>query len=391
MRRGSIRRRGPDVWELRVYQGIDTKTGRQRYATRTVHGSRRDAERALEDLIAEVDHARTHAGTLADLLERWFTAASPAWAPTTVAHTRSVIDCHLIPHLGHLSVAKLTTADIDDFYGYLLTRGGDNGQGLKPGTVRRVHSVLHRALVQALRWEWIWINPAAQASPPRVRRTELRPPSPQEVRALLDSVQAKNPALCCFLRLAATTGARRGQLLALRWKDVNLGRGAISFDRALVVGPDGPVLAASKTDGAHQADLDNDTYKMLLHHRAAAERKAEAVGVMLARDAFVFSSDVDGCRPWMPNWTTKQFVAARRAAGLPHFRLHDLRHFMATHMLSETIPVATVSKRLNHARVSTTVDVYTHAIPAWDRPAAEILSAILRPKRRRRWLRGEAA
>jgi integrase len=376
MARGSVRQRGRGRWELRVYAGVDAATGRQRYATRTVHGSRRAAVRALDDLAVEVDNTRSHAGTVADLLQRWFAAASPGWAPTTVAHTRSIIDCHLVPHLGHLDVAKLTTADIDDFYGDLLRCGGRDGTGLAPGTVHRVHSVLHRALVQALRWDWIWINPAAAASPPRVRRAELRPPTPAEVNALL-AVVVDRPLVWCLLRLAATTGARRGQLLALQWRDVDLGRGVIAFTRALVVGPDGPVLGATKTDVTHCTDLDAVSAEGLRRCRAAAEQRAAEVGVMLPGAGFVFSDDADGRRPWPPDRATKQFIAARRAAGLPHFRLHDLRHFMATEMLAAGVPLATVSQRLNHARISTTVNVYTHAIPAWDRPAAEKLAELL--------------
>jgi integrase len=333
--------------------------------------------------VAERDNARTHAGTVADLLERWFAAASPGWAPTTVAHTRSIINCHLVSHLGHLPVAKLTTADIDDLYGWLLTFGGADGKGLAGGTVRRVHSVLHRAMVQALRWEWIWINPASEATPPRVRRAEIRPPSPEELTALLDAVRDANPALCVFLRMAATTGARRGELLALRWGDVNLARGSVAFTRALVVGPEGPELAPTKTDRTHSTDLDGTTHRMLVDHHDSSQRRAQKVGVALGRHAFVFSHDVDGGGPWAANWTTKQFISARRAAGLPSFRLHDLRHFMATMMLSEAVPLAVVSHRLNHARISTTVNVYAHALPAWDRPAAEALSGLLKRGRGR--------
>lgn len=379
MRRGSMRQRGPNTWQLRVYLGIDSDTGRQRYATRTVHGSRREATRQLALLTEESDNARAQAGTVAELLERWFAAASPGWAPTTIAHTRSIIDCHVIPHLGHLPVSKVTTAEIDDFYSWLLTVGGANRKGLSVGTVRRVHSLLHRALAQALRWDWIWLNPAAQASPPRSRRTEIRPPSPQELAALLDAVRDTNPPLRVFLRMAATTGARRGELLALRWGEVALARGSVAFTRALVVGPAGPVLAATKTGRTHTTDLDAATHQMLLDHHHAMEARAGAAGVVLGRQAFVFSHDTDGRSPWAPNWTTKQFIAARRAAGLPTFRLHDLRHFMATMMLSEAVPLAVVSQRLNHARISTTVNVYAHALPAWDRPAAETLAALLAP------------
>jgi integrase len=268
--------------------GINPEAGRQRYATRAVRGTRREATRQRALRVTETDNARLHAGSVEDLLERWFAAAARGWAPTTVAHTRSIIDCHLIPQLGHLPVAKVITADIDDFYGWLLTFGGGNRKGLSPGTVWRVHSVLHRALVQALCWKWIWINPASQANPPRVRRTEIRP-------------------------------------LALRWADVDLARG----------------------------------------------------GAVLGREAFVFSNDADGRTPWAPNWTTKQFIAARRAADLPPFRLHDLRHFLATMMLSQAVPLAVVSQRLNRVRISTAVNVYAHAIPAWDRSAAETLAGLL--------------
>jgi hypothetical protein len=113
-----------------------------------VHGSRRNAARELATFVTEMGHARIRAGTVAELLDRWFVAASPQWAAPTVRQTRSVIDRHLIPHLGHVAVVKLTTADIDDFYGHLLRGGGRHDRPLATGTVRRVHVVLHRALAQ---------------------------------------------------------------------------------------------------------------------------------------------------------------------------------------------------------------------------------------------------
>ena len=157
------------------------------------------------------------------------------------------------------------------------------------------------------------------------------PPTPAEVNALLAAV-GDQPLLWCLLRLAATTGARRGQLLALRWRDIDLGRATVAFTRALVMGPDGPVLAATKTDATHCTDLDDDTAAGLRRCRAAAVQQATDAGVSLSAGAFVFSDDVDGRRPWLPDKATRQFIAARRTAGLAHFRLHDLRHFMATEM-----------------------------------------------------------
>lgn len=377
MGRGSIRQRGRDSWQLRVYLGADPNTGRQRWATKTVRGSQRSARAQLREFVEEAGFARLRAGSLAELLERWFVAASPGWALTTLSHTRSVIDCYLKPHLGHLHVTKLTAEDIDDFYGDLLRAGGRGYRHLAPGTVARVHGVLHRALAQAVRWEWIWVNPATNASPPRVPPAEIRPPSPDQVARLLEAVRLEDPPLFCFLRLAASTGARRGQLLALRWEAVDWVAGSLAFTRALVQGPHGPELRPTKTHRTHRADLDAASVEVLRRHRDRAEAQARGSGVALRDAAFVFSSEPDGSRPWHPNWTTKRFIARRRATGLAPFRLHDLRHFMATQMLAAGIPIATVAQRLNHARASTTLNVYAHAIPGGDRLGAETLAAIL--------------
>jgi integrase len=375
---GSIRQRGRDSWQLRVYLGADPETRRQRWASRTVHGSRRFAQSQLGELVEEARYAHLRAGTLADLLDRWFQAASPGWALTTVSHTRSVIDCYLKPHLGHLHVAKVTTEDIDAFYGHLLRAGGRNDRPLAPGSVARVHGVLHRALAQAVRWEWIWLNPASNACPPRVPPAEIRPPSPKQVATLLEAVRKDDPPLFCFLRLAASTGARRGQLLALRWHAIDWEGGAIAFTRALVQGPHGPELRPTKTHRTHRTDLDGGTLAVLEEHRARVEVWARKMGMAaLPPSAFLFSSEPDGSRPWRPNWVTKRFIASRRAAGLAPFRLHDLRHFVATEMLAAGVPIVTVAQRLNHARVSTTLNVYAHAIPGGDRFAAETVASML--------------
>jgi integrase len=229
--------------------------------------------------------------------------------------------------------------------------GRVDGKPLSPGSVRRVHGVLHRVLAQAMRWEWIWSNPAAYASPPRVEPVEMRPPSPEEVKRLLEHVALHWPLFHLFLVLAATTGARRGQLLALRLQDVDFDHASLSFQRALVEGLEGPVLAPTKTRRSHRVALDPTTLQ-LLRARFNEVTSTRPHGL---EDAFVFAHDAAGLKPWKPNWVTKQFIAARKGAGLDHFRLHDLRHFMATQMLSAGVAVPIVSARLAHARASTTL------------------------------------
>ena len=311
---GSLRQRGANSWELRVYQGIDPTTGRRRYATRTVRGSRTQAQRELVDLaaaanVAPIVGART---TIAELLERWFATSAPNWAPTTVRNTRSIIDRYLTPGLGTVRVRDLTTVAIDDFYSRLRTNGRHDAQPLSTGTVRRVHAVLHRALAQAMRWDWIWTNPAAAANKPAAEPTEMRPPTPAQINALLAHAAA-HPAFHLFLVLAATTGARRGELLALRWADIDLARGSIAIQRALVEGPTGPTLAPTKTRRPHHLELDTRTLALLRAHHDAVRRTASGP---VDRDRFVFTADAHGAHPWRPNWVTKRFIATRTAAGL---------------------------------------------------------------------------
>jgi hypothetical protein len=121
MMAGSIRQRGRGTSELRVYLGLDPDTGRRRYATRSVHGTRRAATAALADLVDDAECSRARAGSVGELLERWMAAASPAWSASTVRETRSLMRCHLLPHLGHIHVTKLTAAETTP----TQTPGGD--------------------------------------------------------------------------------------------------------------------------------------------------------------------------------------------------------------------------------------------------------------------------
>ncbi|MPZ69755.1 MAG: hypothetical protein GEU71_09520 [Actinobacteria bacterium] len=195
---GSIRQRGRNSWQIRVYSGTDPETGQRRQLTRTVRGSRTQAQRELRALaaFANVGPAVGARTTLAELLERWFAANEADWATTTVRSTWSIIERQLKPKLGHVRVRDLTTVMIDEFYALLRVDGAVEGGPLSPGSVQRIHGVLHRALAQAMRWEWIWSNPAASASPPRMEPVEMRPPSPEQVGRLLDHVKARTTRCC---------------------------------------------------------------------------------------------------------------------------------------------------------------------------------------------------
>jgi integrase len=319
----------------------------------------------------------TSKATVAKLLIDWFDTVSPNWSPTTASQAKSVINHHLIPRLGHLPLQTLRTEDIDALYGELQRSGGPNGRPLTPSTVHRIHVVLHRALEQALRWEWLWVNPASHASPPSCEPAPVRPPSPDEIVRLLNHVSSIDLAFHAYLSLAVSTGARRSQITALRLGEVDLESGQIGFIQALLDAKGGPVLRPTKTKRTYRVDLDTNCLKVLTAHIARAKARAEAAGVELGRSSFVFSDDPAGVEPWKPNWVTKQFIKYRTAVKL-NCRLHGLRHFMATTMLNAGVPITTVSARLSHARTSTTLNVYAHAVPGSDAIAAEILSFVLK-------------
>jgi integrase len=126
--------------------------------------------------------------------------------------------------------------------------------------------------------------------------------------------------------LASSTGARRSQLLGLRWVEVDLRHAAIGFTRAYVEGPTGPVLRATKTHRTYRVAIDGATTDRLVGHRRRAEARAESSGVALVDGAFVFSARSEGSAPWLPNGVTKEFVRHLRRSGVARFRLHDLRH-----------------------------------------------------------------
>lgn len=370
---GSLRQRSTGSWELRVFVATDPDTGRRIDRTATVRGTRAHAEHELAEMVASVRSSRAVGvrSPMSELLEAWFAIAEMGWAPTTARQTRSVLNRYLHPHIGEVLVGDLTPAGIDALYVRLRRSGGVGGKPLKPGTLARIHVVLRSSLAQAMRWGWIWDNPAERAH--RIVQTpiEIRPPTPSELRVLLDHIAARDPMLHTFVTLAAITGARRAQVLALRWGNVDLERARVSFRRGWVEGPNGPVLTATKGKRSHVVDLDPTTFAVVadLHQTLVAPP---------VDDDFLFTDDGDRTA-WKPNRVTKNFLRNRRAAGLRPFRLHDLRHFMATEMLQAGVPIVVVSRRLDHRRVSTTLDRYAHAVQGADAHASQTLASIISP------------
>jgi integrase len=373
---GSMRLRGKDSWNLRVFVGWDPVNKRRSYLERTVRGTRREASTALASLVLEAERLAPSAprrGTVAALCEEWLAQATPSLSPRTVTMVRGYLDQPILPALGHVQVARLSTSDLDRFYRRLLEVGGPRGP-YAPATIRRIHGILRRALTQGVRWGWIAQNPAIDASPARVPHRELRPPTPREVVSLFEAAEESDPAFAAFLMLAASTGARRGELIALRRFDVDLGSQMLSIERGIVIVKAGLLEQGTKSHQARRVSLDPRTSELLSMHFARQDELAASVGTALEPDAFVFTHSVDGATPWRPDSTTRAFRRLCARCGVRGVRLHDLRHYVATRLLTNGIDVRTVAGRLGHRNPSTTLNVYAHFVPGSDRDASAALA-----------------
>ena len=380
--RGHARERGPGRWELRVSLGRDPLSGRTRYETKTVAAKgRREAERALAAFVTSLgtSGAVVH-GTFGELVERWIATASAGWSPANEMTVRRILSYYLRP-LVPLRLERIRTADLDAFYAALRERGGRDGRPLAISTVRRVHPVVRAAFEQGVRWGWLTANPAAQATPGPGEQRDVSPPPPEAVMALLERAEQEDPAFAVFLILAAATGARRGELVALRWPDLDLEGCTITIKRAISVGLHGPVERhRPKTKSSiRQIALDEGTAGILRAHRARAAEQALACGLPVPATAFVFSHEPDGSKAWRPDYVSLKFRRLRKGLGLDDVRLHDLRHFVATTLLGAGVDLRTVAGRLGHAAGGrTTLAVYAHFLQAPDRGAADLLGRLLK-------------
>lgn len=376
--KGFIRQRG-SAWELRVFLGYDPTTGKQRYASKTVRGGKREAQRVLAEMVTDAKHglAPRSASTVGELLEAWFEMAAADLSPTTVKETRGVIDRSLRPAFGERKLAKLKPADIDAFYQQLRVSGGVTGEPLAPSTIRRIHGILRRALAQGVKWGWIGVNPAASASPPKVPPSNIAPPDPEQLARVLERSRRESPELSCYVLLAAVTGARRSELVALRWQDIDYAGSTILISRAVVIGNAGLVVKDTKTHSSRRVSLDAQTVEVVAAHHERMKTRAEECGVALGEDGYVFSNEPECAVPWFPASVSRSFKRLCAREGITNVRLHDLRHFVATQLLGAGVDVRTVAGRLGHRNASTTLNVYAHFLEQSDRAAADLMGDVL--------------
>ena len=280
---GSLRSRGDGVWQARVYAGLDPVSGKQRYTVATIHAkSETIAERELRKLERKVLSGRIPRGTtavsLGEQLDDWCATKKPRLAPGTRLGYESAIN--LCEPLRPIPLGKLTARDLDGLYAELAR------QGKATSTIRKAHLMISGALAQAVRHEMLERNVALNAEPPAVRGKPTRPPTIEELTTLLE---AADDDFRTFLFVAATTGARRGELAALRWRDVDLEKKTITVRHSVAEDRDSIVIKDTKSHQVRAVALDDETVAVLTAHRDRCRELARGCGIKLTGERFVFS------------------------------------------------------------------------------------------------------
>ncbi len=375
---GYIRKRGKRSWQVAVSAGFDPRTGKRLQVWKTVVGTRRDAEAALARLLAEVRSGGPPVDssvTVKDFLLGWLDRYT-GLAGTTRERYSELLRLHVIPRIGHLRLDRLRPVHLEDLYRALQEPRDRGGAGLSGTTALQVHRVLHRAFTVGMRWGLLSRNPADYVQAPRKTTQEITLPDAGTVLRLL--VALEGTRLHAPVALVAMTGLRRGEVLALRWADVDLEAGTMAVVRSLEQTREGLAFKDLKNPRSRRRlPLPPAAVALLRAHRKAQAEERLQAGRGWADHDLVFPGPLG--HPWPPGAFTTAFRKAVARAGL-RLRFHDLRHLVATTMLTSGADVRTTAGVLGHADPATTLRVYSHAVQVAQKEALEkVQRAILGP------------
>jgi integrase len=372
--KGHIYQRTKGSWTIVYDLSVDTVTGKRRQKSQTIKGTKRDAERALREVLTSLEqgsYVKPNKITLGELLRKWLREyASMNTTDRTQESYTSIIERHLIPDLGKISLIDLQAQNIQGYYAKKLSEGRADGKGgLSARSVLYHHRILSKALDYAVKMGMVVRNVVKVVEPPRVARVAMQTLSAEEVSRFLDV--ARDTDYYVYFATLLYTGLRRGELLALRWRNLDLGSGKLSvIETAYKLGNGEYRIKEPKTPQSRRTViLPPSLVELLKVYRFDQELLRIQMGISLNADDFVFIR-LDGS-PINPSAITLAFRRIIKKAGLKGIRIHDLRHTHATLMLKAGIHPKVVSERLGHANIGITLDIYSHVLPGLQEAAAE--------------------
>lgn len=396
-RRGNITRRGEKSWRLKFDLPPDPKTGERRTQYCTFRGTKKEANIELARLITAAEEGTFVAPsklTVGEYLDKWLdTYARPRLSAKTTERFAEIVELHLKPALGKSMLKSLSPLDVQSYYNKALETGRLDGKGgLSPKTILQHHRVLSQALKQAVSWRLISVSPVAGVKPPKVERADIGVLDRDELGKLLKA--AHGTELFYPVMLTASTGLRRGELLALRWSDIDLDsdsdKGTLTVARSLEQTREGLRFKEPKTKTSRRTiRLPAKTVELLKRHRKEQERfrlsiqlgrdvtDADVQIVAFKRDDGLVFCDHEGA-PVPPMRITKNFQSLVKRADVKRITFHALRHTHITHLLQDGVDVKTVSARAGHSSATITLDLYGHVLEAMEERAAQATDASLR-------------
>jgi integrase len=361
-------------WEARVEPGRD-ELGKRRYIQKTTpkdKNTKREALRIGRQILNELEagtYVEPTDAIVAEPLRSWHAEhARHHLSPRTHESYGYLLEAHIIPGLGGYKLAKLQPAHLQRYYSDRLDSGA------AASSVRKEHNILHAAFKHAVMLRQMATNPADLVTPPRPKRTEMH--FLTEIEAATTLRAAQGTSLHMALLLAIGTGMRRGEMLGLRWSDVDLDGAALTVNQTLQEAYGEIIFKEPKTTRSRRRiTLPGVVVDALRVHRAEQAKKT------LAREPGYVKSDLvlaaPGGGPWWPSNFDRVWRRFKTKQKL-EIRFHDLRHTHATQLLKAGVNVKVISERLGHASIGITLDTYSHVMPGMQEEAAEKIDAGLR-------------
>jgi integrase len=374
---GHVRQRGK-TWSYVLEGGPDPGTGRRRQVWKGGFATKREAQRALRDALGRQDRGTwvpPQRATVGEYLDSWLQSVEPHVRSTTLAGYRRNV-AKVNARIGKVKLTDLRPATVERLYAELVRTGGRDRQPLSPKSVTNVHLTLHKAFDDAERLEVVGTSPLRRVRPPRWRSPEMTVWSAEQTQAFLTAVE--DHRLAAAFVLLVTTGMRRGEVIGLRWSDVDLDGSRLQVRQSVTTVDNRPVVDAPKTKRSRRSlALDEGTVAALRAHRRRQAEERLLVGELWTDHDLVFPNELGSLLH--PDALSRAFQAVVKRAGLPRIRLHDLRHGWASLALAAGVHPKVVSDRLGHSTVGITLDTYSHVLEGLDAEAATTVARRLFP------------